>query len=486
MNFTSPVFFLFLPVVVLLYRIIAQRYRYLLLLGASYLFYAFYDVRLLLLILITTLVSYLCALAMEQTTVQKKKRLFMFLTLAVCLGILFLFKYLNFTLHSIFALCNLLGGEISFSGFQILLPMGISFYVFQTMSYVFDVYRGNWSAQRHLGYYALFIVFFPQLVAGPIERPKDLLPQFQSPPPFCLADFTQGFGLMLRGYGKKLLIADYVAIFVDAAYSNIPTAGGMTLAVATLLFALQIYCDFSGYSDIALGCTKFLGIRLSENFHHPYAATSIRDFWRRWHISLTRWFTDYLYIPMGGSQKGTLRHCLNILITFLVSGLWHGANWTFVIWGGLHGIYLIVETLFGTFLRNKKTPVWVVKTAWISPLKRLATFLLVCFAWIFFRSATIDDAIHIIYAIFTDWQPATLLSGLQAEGIDFILLLIMPLILLWLERLPAFPLTNVPVTRAHTQCLTALFYLFLVLAIMLCRCMLLAAHGNTSFLYFQF
>lgn len=510
MSFTSPAFFLFLPAVLLLYQLFPAKYRFLLLLAASCFFYAFYDVRLLGLIFLTTLVSYLSAICMEQAETKKGKRLALAFTMTVCLGILFLFKYLNLAADGIFALCRLSGADISFDGFHILLPMGISFYVFQTMSYAFDVYGGKMAAEKHLGYYALFVVFFPQLVAGPIERPGDLLPQLKRSRPICKENLLDGLCLFLRGYAKKILIADYLAGFVDAAYENIKEAGGAALLFATLLFAIQIYCDFSGYCDIALGCARFLGIRLSQNFRRPYQAVSIRDFWHRWHISLTRWFTDYLYIPLGGSKRGLFCHCRNIMITFLVSGLWHGADLSFVCWGGLHGIYLILETLLShgmkrllsrkqdtcqDFLTSQDQKVRSSKRPFPcreiccklkTILQRTLTFLLVCFAWIFFRAATLDDAFLVIHEIFTHWQIGSLFAVLDLTRAKLILLAGMVLLLPFLEKLPAVRSSELPLSQARMQCSTALLYFLLITAILLCRCLVLTEQGATAFIYFQF
>ena len=478
MSFVTPVFFLFFPAVLLLCRLVPANRRWLVLLPASYLFYAYYNIWLLSLILLTTAVSYGCALKMERAETLRSKRLAVGLDMAVCLGILFVFKYLDFALGGAFALCRLLGAQVAFGGFHLLLPMGISFYVFQTMSYTLDVYRGTVRAERHLGYYALFVSFFPQLVAGPIERPGALLPQLKElrgPGP---ADVPEGLRLLLRGYAKKLLISDYLARFVDTAYDNAATAGGAALSVATVLFAVQIYCDFSGYSDIALGCARLMGIRLSENFRRPYAAATVRDFWRRWHISLTRWFTDYLYGPLGGSRRGLARQCLNILVVFLVSGLWHGADVTFLIWGGLHGVYLVAETLLFR-KRELSSPVG-------KALYRVLTLALVCFAWVFFRASGLTEAGLVLRAVFTDFQAPHLLSGLDMSRAELLSVCLMALLLPLLERLPALWTVPACPDGLRRECRTALLYFLLITAVVLCRCLTLSQHGATAFIYFQF
>ena len=476
MSFTAPEFLLFLAVVLILYRVVPRRWRWAVLLPASYFFYACHNVWLLSLILLTTLTSYLCAIRMEKTASKGRRRAVLAVDLAVGLGILFVFKYLDFALSGVFSLIRLFGGQGEFDGFHLLLPMGISFYVFQTLSYTIDVCRGTVPAERHLGYFALFVVFFPQLVAGPIERPGDLLPQLRQAPKPEADDVSQGLRWLVRGYAKKVLVADWLARFVDAAYGDAVNAGGAALAMATVLFAVQIYCDFSGYSDIALGCARLMGVRLTENFRRPYAAVTVRDFWRRWHISLTRWFTDYLYIPLGGSRKGPVRRCVNILTVFLVSGLWHGADVTFLIWGGLHGLYLAAETLLAGEREERPGP---------RPLRRAVTLALICFAWVFFRAENLPHAVQVLRAIVTDFRPENALAGL-AMGLPelltaFLLLALLPM----LEALPALTGdgTQKPCIKSNR---TVTLYFLLITAVVLCRCIALTQGGDTAFLYFQF
>lgn len=464
MSFTQPVFFLFLPVVVALYWLLPGRFRWMLLLAASYFFYMYWNPILVILLLISTLVDYFCSLGIDDHPDDpKKKKIYLALSIIMNLGLLFSFKYLDFFGQTVNGICRLLSIPYSVPAFDLILPVGISFYTFQTMSYTFDVYRGTVKAERHFGHYALFVTFFPQLVAGPIERPGDLLPQLKQHLHLRREDLLKGAQMLLRGYGKKVLIADFLAGFVDNVYGQVKISDGSALAVATVFFAFQIYCDFSGYSDIAQGCSHLLGIRLSDNFRRPYAATSIRDFWRRWHTSLTGWFTDYLYIPLGGSRVGTIRTCVNILITFLVSGLWHGANWTFVIWGGLHGLYLVLERL----LCRKRS------------IGTIPTFLAVCFAWIFFRAATVADAFTAIRHIFSLWDLGQLLPDLGMTATELLAGLLMTALLPFLDRLPKLePGEKLPSS--------ALSYYFLILAMVCCRILVLTQHGETAFIYFQF
>lgn len=476
MSFTAPEFILFLAVVLILYHIVPQRWRWAALLPASYFFYACHNVWLLSLILLTTLTSYLCALRMEKTASKGRRRVALAVDLVVCLGILFVFKYLDFALGGVFSLIRLFGGQGEFDDFHLLLPMGISFYVFQTLSYTLDVYRGDVPAEKHLGYFALFVVFFPQLVAGPIERPGDLLPQLRCAPKPEADDLAQGLRYLVRGYAKKVLIADYLARFVDAAYGDAANAGGAALVMATILFAVQIYCDFSGYSDIASGCARLMGIRLMENFRRPYDAVTVRDFWRRWHISLTRWFTDYLYIPLSGNRKGLARRCINILIVFLVSGLWHGANVTFLIWGGLHGLYLAVETLLSG--KQEESPGF-------RPLRRVVTLTLVCFSWIFFRSENLPHAIQVLQAIATDFRPENVLIGLTMDLPELLTAFLLLTLLPMLETLPALVGDGTKGAALQPNRAVTLYFL-LITAVVLCRCIALTQGGDTAFLYFQF
>jgi D-alanyl-lipoteichoic acid acyltransferase DltB (MBOAT superfamily) len=311
----------------------------------------------------------------------------------VCLGVLFFYKYFNFLAGSFSGLVEYFGGEAPSIVLDLILPVGISFYTFQTLSYVIDVYRGDVAPERNFFFYALFVSFFPQLVAGPIERPGNLIPQLKAPKKFNAQDAIKGGKHMIVGFFKKICVADVLAVYVNAIYNDVENATALGVVLATVLFAVQIYCDFSGYTDIAIGCSRILGIKLMQNFNHPYTASSIKEFWQRWHISLSGWFRDYLYIPLGGSRCAKWRHLMNLFIVFLVSGLWHGANWTYVIWGAVHGIYQIVgnltikprnRALSAIGLNPKGKPITIVR--------RVITFALVCFAWLFFRANSVSDA----------------------------------------------------------------------------------------------
>ena len=341
MLFNSLSYAIFLPLVFIIYWLLPNKYRWILLLIASYYFYMSWNAKYVFLIFITTFTSYLCAILTEKN--REHKKLILTITLIVCLGILFVFKYFNFFFESI---NYLLGNKLHSISLNLLLPVGISFYTFQTLSYCIDVYRGDIKAEKHFGYYATFVSFFPQLVAGPIERPDNLLPQLRKEKEFDYNKAVYGLKLMTVGFFKKIVVADNLAYYVDMVYNDLSYYQGFALVLAAFFFTIQIYCDFSGYSDIAKGSAKLLNIDLMDNFKTPYFSTTIKEFWSRWHISLSSWFKDYVYIPLGGNRCSKLRHYFNLLATFLVSGLWHGANITFVIWGGIHGLLQILEDIF--------------------------------------------------------------------------------------------------------------------------------------------
>lgn len=399
MLFNSFAFLLFFPLVCIIYFIISgNKLRNLFLLLASYYFYMSWNPTYALLIFTSTFVTWSCGLLVEKNiNNHRTKKIYFVLNLFINLVILFTYKYFNFINTFIFSLMSYWGIRWEVPNLDVLLPVGISFYTFQAIGYSIDVYRADLKAERNLGIYALFVSFFPQLVAGPIERAKNLLPQFYNKHLFDPANCVMGLKMMLWGYFMKLCVSDRIAIYVDTIYNNVAQHNGTSLLLATFLFTIQIYCDFAGYSLIAIGAAKVMGFSLMENFHRPYFMHSIKDFWKRWHISLSTWFMDYLYIPLGGNRVSYIRHMLNLLITFLISGLWHGANWTFICWGGMHGGYLILENIKNRFVRKAEYP-----KIGMSILDTLWCFILVSFAWIFFRANNLGDAFEIIRKIFTE------------------------------------------------------------------------------------
>ncbi|MBR1439105.1 MAG: MBOAT family protein, partial [Synergistaceae bacterium] len=315
-------------------------------------------------------------------------------TLVSCLGVLFVFKYFNFFAESIVDFLNMFALHLHPTTLKLLLPVGISFYTFQTLSYVIDVYKGSVKAEKHFGIYATFISFFPQLVAGPIERTNNLLPQIKSAHEFNYEQATYGMKLMTWGFFKKLCVADVVAVYSDRVFNDVYSYRGFALVLAAFFFTVQIYCDFSGYSDIARGCAKLFGIELMENFKSPYFSASIREFWSRWHISLSTWFRDYVYIPLGGNRCGKLRHNANLMITFIVSGLWHGANWTFVVWGAVHGLAQVIENAF--------VPKGYKPHGFSMAVRVIGTFTFCMFAWVFFRANSMSEALYVFQQMFSE------------------------------------------------------------------------------------
>lgn len=375
MNFNSLSFAIFCPIVFVLYWAVKDRYKWIILLASSYYFYMCWNVKYIVLIFGTTLISYICALLLEKADSRKLKKLILASALVICLGVLFVYKYYNFTMETIVKVTDRFSIHLNPVTSKLLLPVGISFYTFQTLSYVIDVYRGDLKAEHHFGKYAAFISFFPQLVAGPIERADNLLPQIKEPEKFDYDNAAYGMRLAIVGFFKKLVIADNLGMFVDYVYQAEYFAG-VHVILAIFAFSIQIYCDFSGYSDIAIGTAKLFNINLIKNFDSPYFSASVKEFWRRWHISLSNWFRDYLYIPLGGNRRGFMVSKLNVIFVFLVSGLWHRAGWNYVVWGGMHG----VAQLFNNRKVNKN-----VKHNAVWWLKVLLTFLFVTLTWMVFR-----------------------------------------------------------------------------------------------------
>lgn len=332
MLFNSFAFAVFLPIVFGLYWIFPHKQRWVVLLLSSCYFYMSWNTKYIVLILFTTIVSYFSAIVLERF--PRYKKWILVVVLFSCLGLLFIFKYFDFVFESIYKICMIFSIPIHPITLKLMLPVGISFYTFQTLSYVLDVYHGVMKAEYHFGKYMAFVTFFPQLVAGPIERAENLLFQINKKHIFSYEQAVYGMKLITWGMFKKVVIADNFAIYVDLIYNNVHIYKGLSLVVATIMFAFQIYCDFSGYSDIATGTAKLFGIDLMRNFHSPYFSSTFKEFWGRWHISLSTWFRDYIYIPLGGNRNGIAKKYFNLMVTFLISGIWHGANWTFFIWGG--------------------------------------------------------------------------------------------------------------------------------------------------------
>ena len=487
MIFNSVSYLLFFPIVTILYFAFPKKLRNAWLLIASYFFYMNWNAVYGLLLFSSTVITYLCSLLVEWAKVKKQSiklaKAAMAVSFLLNLGLLFYFKYLNFAIVNLNRISSLFHGR-QISAFDILLPVGISFYIFQALGYTMDVYRGKIKACRNFFRYALFVSFFPQLVAGPIERSDNLLPQFEEEHTFDTDRIREGLLWMLWGLFLKIVIADNLSVYITEIYDNYLAYTGAEIVFATVLFAFQIYCDFGGYSYIAIGSAKVLGFRLMDNFKAPYLAVSVHDFWRRWHISLTSWFTDYLYIPLGGNRKGKLRKYLNVMIVFLVSGLWHGADWTYVIWGGINGLYMVIEEVTGY---RKKAGQLAEKSLSYRIFAGILTFALVDFSWLFFRASSLDDVVgmlrqikavpgfHRLFgAVFVGMEPSLLLAVTLA------------LLLMWqVDRL---------LYRGKNAAMLVLsqgwFARYLVYGGLLLFILLFGVYGyeyaQTAFIYFQF
>ena len=421
MLFNSYQFLLFFPLTVFLYFVLPKNTKNYLLLAASYGFYMGWNPVYALLLLSCTAVTFFASLILGKRKINPK--FVVAVSVVIILGILFYFKYLNFTTNFLNKVLAKFNTGKSIPIHDIVLPVGISFFSFQAIGYLIDVYRGDIKAEHNFFKYALFVSFFPQLVAGPIERSKNLLAQLDKTYSFDFDRVKNGLFTMLWGYVLKMVIADRAAIFVDTVYSNVQRATGSQLAVATLLFAIQIYCDFAGYSLIAMGAAKVIGIDLVKNFDSPYFSCSVQEFWRRWHISLSTWFRDYLYIPLGGGYKGKIKKRLNVLIVMLVSGIWHGAGFSFVVWGLLHGIYQVFDDMVKPI--RKYIPKF---------FQLLLVLAAVWFAWIFFRASSLRESLLIIKKIFTDFNISSAFGNTNSlYGLDRpnILILLLSMVLLF-------------------------------------------------------
>ena len=426
MTFNSLQFLIFLPVVIILYFIVPHKFRWLILLIASYYAYMSWNPWLVFLILATTIVSYLAGILLPKTQNQKVKKLLLAITIIVCLGILIFFKYFNFLLSSVISFLNLFSMNIHSVALDIILPIGISFYTFQTLSYVIDVYKGKFEPEKHFGYFALYVSFFPQLVAGPIERPENLLPQLKAEHKLNKEDLLAGLQLLAVGFFRKCVVADFCGVFVNNVFGDLESANTLSLIAAGALFMVQLYCDFGGYSEIAAGSARMMGIKLSKNFDRPFSELTLSKSMRRWHMTLTSWFTDYVYIPLGGNRKGKFRQIINVFIVYMLCGLWHGANWTFVLWGLFAGVVMVIEGLIKNPVRNfaKKHNINYHRPL-INAIRRTLVFSILIFSAFLFRAQNISQ-IGVIYSrIFTsfgfglDYFNAAL-SSLGMKVIDII------------------------------------------------------------------
>lgn len=431
MLFNSLEFLLFLFVVIAIYYIIPQKYKNVFLLVTSYIFYSFCGIKYAILLLILSLFAYIFGILIE----KNKSKSILFIGIVVYLGFLVFYKYANFSIdivNSIF--------KSNINSLDIIAPLGISFYTFQIIAYLVDVYRKKINAEKNFITLFLYISFFPKLIVGPLENPKNMINQINSPKEIDWNKFWRGFIFILYGYFLKLVIADRAGMLVDTIYGNYETYKGLYLVIATLVYSIQIYCDFMGYTYIALGVAKLLGFDLIDNFKSPYLSTSTNGFWKNWHISLTSWFREYLYIPLGGNRKGKLRKFINKMIVFIASGLWHGASFNFVIWSALNGLYVIVEELVSPLQKKIESILKFNSTSRIySILATIRSFILISFSWIFFRAETLDKAVNIIKSIFTTNNFNILFNGslfdfeLGLGAKNTLLLIVLVLILLVID-----------------------------------------------------
>jgi len=489
MLFNTLQFVVFFIVVTTAYFSLNWRGRWLLLLLASCYFYMVFKPVFILILFATIVIDYFAGIWLERVEDKRQKKALLVLSLISNIGILAFFKYydflgdnLNELSQALFSrnvipdLQRLLPGPVAewflTGGGQLLLPIGLSFHTFQAMSYTIEVYRGHQKAERHFGVYALYVMFYPQLVAGPIERPQNMLHQFHSYFEYDFEKVKSGLMQMAFGMFKKVVIADRLSLVVDPAYADPEGYNGISLLIATIFYSFQIYCDFSGYSDIAIGAARVMGFKLMTNFRSPYEAANIAEFWSRWHISLSTWFKDYLYIPLGGNRKGEFRRLINLFIVFLVSGLWHGASWNFVIWGALHGMYRVVGEWYRKGLQ--KADLFFPENRWIRFYNVLITYLLVTLAWVFFRNSSnpVENAFLILQKIVTFAGDGGIMTPLNTAEMWFSVLLI--LVLLAKEHwLPEIPTTN-----------TTRFYIVFVLLAFVT--LLFGVFNSNQFIYFQF
>lgn len=467
MIFNSIQYIIFLPIIFLLYWAMPHKWRNWLLLIASYYFYMCWNALYAILIIFTTISTWKLATMMNGKS-QKIRKILLSLSVTLNISILFTFKYYDFLMSLLTDIAELLSIHITPVKLGLLLPVGISFYTFQAIGYSIDVYRRDIKSENHLGVFALFISFFPQLVAGPIERASHLLPQFKEQKSFSYENFRNGLMIILFGFFLKLGLADRCAIYVDSIYNNIQQHNGGSYLLASLCFTFQIYGDFYGYSLIAIGSAKLLGYDMCNNFNRPYLSSSISEFWHRWHISLSSWFRDYVYIPLGGSRCSSFRRDVNLMTTMLLSGLWHGASLNFIVWGGMHGVAMCIERTLGIAKPSKNKLV--------SCIRITTCLIVVCFLWIFFRADTLTDAISIIKGIFTDFgKPYIVWAHIIIIG--FVLFILAIQEILYENGFHISSIRNV--WLRHTT-----RYLFIVLTVTFL--LLFGVLNGDQFIYFQF
>ncbi|MHA4847749.1 MBOAT family O-acyltransferase [Flavitalea antarctica] len=491
MLFNSLQFLIFFPVVTILYFLLPHKWRWLHLLVASCVFYAAFIPAYLIILFVTIIIDYVAGIMIENAEGSKRKR-YLIVSIFANVGVLAIFKYYNFFIDNINHLLHSSGiATYNLPLLNIILPIGLSFHTFQAMSYTIEVFRGNQKAEKHFGIYALYVMFYPQLVAGPIERPQNVLHQFHEKKFFKYRNVTDGLKLMMWGMFKKVVIADRLVQLTDPVFNDPYSFSPLILLLAAIFFSFQIFCDFSGYSDIALGSAKVMGFKLMKNFDKPYHARTISEFWKRWHISLSTWFRDYLYISLGGNRVSVPRWYFNLFFVFLVSGLWHGANWTFIVWGALHGFYLVFAILSHEFRSKINSALGIDNLPRLySAVQVATTYCLVTFAWIFFRANNIHEALYIagkiptaLYELvmlpFTN-NVIALVGKVPIYSID---LLLSFLVLVFLESVHFLQRKYNLLTLVNSRPVYVRWgiYYCLLLAIVF-----LGVYENRQFIYFQF
>ncbi|MCR5686984.1 MAG: MBOAT family protein [Lachnospiraceae bacterium] len=479
MLFNSLEFAIFLPIAFAVYWLCPGRFRWVVLVLASCWFYMSRNPVYVVLLLFATAVSFAAGILMERTASPKRRRAVLLCALVLCLSVLFVFKYFNFFSTSISEVFTFFGMPLNPVVLNVLLPIGISFYTFQTLGYVIDVYKDKCPAEHHFGKYAAFTMFFPQIMAGPIGRAESLLPQIKMFRNFDRAKATYGLKQMAWGYFKKIAIADTIALYISKVFDRPHDFSGFSLVLAAVLFTVQIYCDFSGYSDIAIGCAKLMGIDLMKNFSCPYFSQSVREFWSRWHISLSTWFRDYVYIPLGGNRRGRIRTCINLLITFLISGLWHGANWTFVFWGFIHGLAQILENILVP--AKKRTSTGIVRA-----LRIICVFIFCSIAWVFFAANSIGDAFYMIGHMFDGASSPVgyLQSGFISIGLAKLPFAFLAVSVAALAAFDWYSLKTDVITAISSKKTAVRWLVYIILTVW--TIFHLPASNSTEFIYFQF
>ncbi len=491
MLFNSIEFILFFPIVTLLYFLIPHKVRYIWLLLASYFFYMCWNPKYALLIATSTVITYLSGILINKSGDNTKlKKLWVALSFASNIAILFFFKYFDFALGNLNLILSNFGFEMINPAFDVILPVGISFYTFQALGYTVDVYRKDVEPEKNILRYALFVSFFPQLVAGPIERSSNLIKQLRGRHYFDSKRVANGLMLMLWGFFEKLVIADRAAYVVDTVYNNYTNYTGFALVIATVLFAFQIYCDFASYSDIARGAAQVMGFNLMKNFDTPYFSLSVGEFWRRWHISLSSWFRDYLYIPLGGNRKGKLRKYFNLMVVFFCSGLWHGASWSYVVWGCLNGFYQVIGDVTKPVRNKLSQALNLDKDVFSSKLaKGFVTFVLIDFSWIFFRAGSFKAALTIIKNMFSEFNLWIFTDGtIFTLGLDSADMFVLLLSLMVLFVMSALKYKGVNIRETLSK--QGLWFRYFVYLTGIFAILILGIYGPgydaSQFIYFQF